>query len=345
MEPATSTIHSSPEWYLHKFDPTAERALLLHLDEATYRAASFLDERVEPEASEGYWFALQQLLGLASITSRHGPCFVFHIGHCGSTLLSRALAMDPQLLPLREPLTLRTLAVRLRENTQAPLDQHGAWQLLNTLTLGALSRTFVPGQTPLVKATSTCNNLIRPLLTGQPQRRAVLMYQPLETSLANLLGKPEPSADLRGFLPQRLRDWQRLGAETIEQPAQLSEAMMTAISWISSMADIASAAAELGQQVRLLNFDDLLDEPETTLGEVAPFLRPQADCNRIIEAWPEISSRYSKLPGTPYSAEHRQQRLQRARKVFDGEIRQALDWARQQIDITPAFSNLAPFLD
>ena len=121
--------------------------------------------------------------------------------------------------------------------------------------------------------------------------------------------------------------------------------MMSAVSWISSMADLVAAEAELGQQVRLLDFEDLLLEPTATLGAIAPFLDHQADSTRIIEAWPEISSRYSKLPGTPYSAEQRRQRLLRAHKMFAREIGQALEWSRAQIDLTPAFSKLAAFLD
>ena len=43
------------------------------------------------------------------------PRFIFHIGHCGSTLLSRALDASLRTLPLREPLTLRRLAAQETE--------------------------------------------------------------------------------------------------------------------------------------------------------------------------------------------------------------------------------------
>jgi hypothetical protein len=345
MQPAPGSIGNSPEWHLHKFDALGDRALLLRLDEQAYRAASFLDERIEPEASEGYWFSLAQLQALAEVDSTRAPSFIFHIGHCGSTLLSRALAADPQLLPVREPLPLRTLAAKLREHTGLAEEKHGEWRQLASLILGALSRRFHAGQTPLVKATSTCNNLVRPLLSGQSERRAVLMYQPLEASLANMLGKAQASGDLRGFLPQRLRDWQRFGAAPFEEPARIPETTMAVISWITCMADLHQAQSEFGDQVLMLNFEDLLRDPAGTLPGIATFIRPDADHGRIVSAWPDIASMYSKLPGTAYSAEHRTQRLQGARKDFDKEIRQSLDWARSQIGSVPALSSLGSYLD
>src|SRR3546814_20118484 len=51
------------------------------------------------------WNALP---GLGAAAPR--PDFIFHIGHVGSTLVSRLLAEVGDALPLREPMLLRALA-------------------------------------------------------------------------------------------------------------------------------------------------------------------------------------------------------------------------------------------
>ena len=110
------SIRSSALWHFHDFNTELGTASLLQLTEAVYRQASFLDQRVEPLASARIDVRLSDLeTTLAAPGSDEGMVspsanFIFHHGHCGSTLLSRALAATDRVLPLREPLTLRRLA-------------------------------------------------------------------------------------------------------------------------------------------------------------------------------------------------------------------------------------------
>src|SRR3546814_2757077 len=77
------------------------------LGEADYRAASFLDQRLLTDRVGREWRAWNALPDLGAAAPR--PDFIFHIGHVGSTLVSRLLAEVGDALPLREPMLLREI--------------------------------------------------------------------------------------------------------------------------------------------------------------------------------------------------------------------------------------------
>ncbi len=120
-DPATllATLAESPDWFCHQLDLEADRALLLRLEPAAIRAAAFLDERVLAGRSDGFRIPLATLRERAQACVGRAPHAIFHIGHCGSTLLARVLGELPGLRVLREPLPLRTLAALYEELPQA----------------------------------------------------------------------------------------------------------------------------------------------------------------------------------------------------------------------------------
>ncbi|HMB61153.1 MAG TPA: hypothetical protein VKN35_14670, partial [Xanthomonadales bacterium] len=93
-QPDAQAIRCDAQWHLHDLDPEQRTAKLLQLSEADYRQLSFLDQRAEPFASARAELSLQDLeQALAEAESASATAhFIFHHGHCGSTLLSRALA-------------------------------------------------------------------------------------------------------------------------------------------------------------------------------------------------------------------------------------------------------------
>src|SRR3546814_6570249 len=130
-----------------------DRVLIALLGEADYRAASFLDQRLLTDRVGREWRAWNALPDLGAAAPR--PDFIFHIGHVGSTLVSRLLAEVGDALPLREPMLLRALA-QVAERIERP---ESLWspELYRTRLAPALSwlgRGFAPGQRAMVKAAS-----------------------------------------------------------------------------------------------------------------------------------------------------------------------------------------------
>src|SRR3546814_16003598 len=75
-----------------------DRVLIALLGEADYRAASFLDQRLLTDRVGREWRAWNALPDLGAAAPR--PDFIFHIGHVGSTLVSRLLAEVGDAMPL-----------------------------------------------------------------------------------------------------------------------------------------------------------------------------------------------------------------------------------------------------
>ena len=108
---------------------------------------------------------------------------------------------------LREPLPLRSLAeawpwLDLPESRLSPTE---ATRLLQALW-SRWSQPLAPHRRSVVKATSSCNGLIDPLLSQQPTMRAILLDMPLRPYLATLLKSPGSVHDAANAAAERLRD-------------------------------------------------------------------------------------------------------------------------------------------
>ena len=73
--------------------------------------------------------------------------------------------------------------------------------------LDSMSRRFRADQVNIIKATSTSNNLIQPVLNEHAGHKAVLLYLPLESYLAAMLGKQRQASDLWMQGRKRMLDW------------------------------------------------------------------------------------------------------------------------------------------
>ena len=109
MSELATDLALSPALFPIALSADGRRLRLIQLDEAAYARASFLDGRlITPglEADWTDWAAVEQAAQVLP-TRAH---FIFHVGHVGSTLLSRLLGEHPALFSLREPALLRDVA-------------------------------------------------------------------------------------------------------------------------------------------------------------------------------------------------------------------------------------------
>ena len=168
-------------------DPRTDGVRLVRLTAADYAAASFLDGRVltpEMPTAAVPWADVRAAAGRLPVRCH----FIFHISHVGSTLLSRLVGQHPAFLSLREPAILRLLA----ETTGArppecpwPRAEFGG---PDPRLPGAWSRTFEPGQTAVIKATSYVAEMADDLMDRVPTARSVFMFVGPDFSCKALLG-------------------------------------------------------------------------------------------------------------------------------------------------------------
>lgn len=324
-----------PDFLPLKLDLAGRRVLFLRMSAEQRVEAAFLDERALPPDAQGFWLHHHQLS--AGIADLHAcPDFIFHIGHCGSTLLSRLLQSWPDMQVLRELLPLRTLAEAQGQDDS--VSSFAEWQALLPVLLSRWAIPQPPHRRVLIKATSSCNGLIDPILRLCPTTRVVLLDMPLEPYLATLFKSPASVRDAAAAAPLR---WKflapRSGAEgaSMESPGY---AEICAMGWLAEQVRFSELLlGEHRQRLLRVNFHDLLSQPQRELGAVAGLLGLEAtQLERALSSpsW----TRYSKAQGYAYSTDDRSHDLALSRERFAPQIASGRAWVRAFLSQHPALT-------
>jgi hypothetical protein len=326
MDALARSLALSPELFPQALDVRSDSVAFIRLGKADYNSASFLDDRILSPQTLRRTLPWNEVLPAVAHAGLEERCeFIFHIGHVGSTLLSRLLGGLPSVLALREPAILRTMAQIRGE----PAFERQVWGEDGfELRLGALlklwSRTFEPGGRAVVKATSFVSELAAELLARPSEPRALLMYVLPESYIATILGGANAPQEARMLAPDRSKRLQRrLGTDI----AATSIGEIVAMSWACEMTALLNAKAMAGERALLLDFDAFLTQPALLLAQAALHLGIPAcepDIRHAIDG-PEMR-RYSKAPEYAYDAALRRDVLNQARAISGPEIRRGLLW-------------------
>ncbi|HEY2032705.1 MAG TPA: hypothetical protein VGH02_03365 [Rhizomicrobium sp.] len=300
---------------------------LIRLAEADYAKAGFLDARILTPAAPARPMPFAELhAAVAETALAERSDFIFHIGHVGSTLLSRLLGRHPDVFALREPAILRTLA-QMRAEPEAMArkwnDDEFESQLSTFLKLW--SRTFRANQRALVKATSFASELAAEILSRSYRPKAIFMFVSPENYLATILGAENSPKEAQTLAALRAKRLQRRIGTPLPNPASMGE--IVAMSWVSEMSALASALPASGEQILWLDFDRFLANPQHTLANCFAHLGVAANDEQIGEilSGPDMR-RYSKAQEYDYDARLRSDVLAQARAMESTEIRRGLAW-------------------
>jgi hypothetical protein len=326
MDELAEELGRSPELFPFALDPTGDSVAFIRLTKSEYEQASFLDARLlTPQTSQRAfaWTQLGAAIDAAGLDERCG--FIFHIGHVGSTLLSRLIGAHTGVFSLREPMILRTFA-QLGDEQAQPRAWPDAGARIG-LGLKLLSRTFETPQLAVIKATSFVSEIAAELLARASMPKAVAMFASPESYLATMLGGPNSRQEAKLLAPGRLRRLhRRIGAE-VWRLADLSEGEVLALAWACEMSALAQAADSSGGRVCRVDFDRFLADPAALLLSVLRHFDIAAaatDVRAILEG-PDMH-RYSKAPEHAYDAALRRDVLNLARAMNAAEIRRGLVW-------------------
>jgi hypothetical protein len=308
-------MSDGPTLYPQIYDAARDAAYVIGMDAAAYRAASFLDERVQ---RPGEWQAWPQIEAMATAAEPRPLHVIFHTGHVGSTLLSRLIDETGVVLGLREPLPLRTLA-----QMQDAGDPRFTPRLAGFVRLW--SRGFLGTHSVVLKATSTGGRIAPQLLDARPDARAVYLNLEAEPYLATLLAGANTLTDLKGFEAERAARLRTLSGAAW-QATSVGE--LAAMTWLSESLTRARALEGFKGRVLPLDFEAMLADLPGTLGAVLAHLRiPAPPGFAASVARSPVLTRYSKAPQQfEYSPHFRGQLLAQARREHAAEIRKGLSF-------------------
>ena len=320
--PTPDEIARDARWLAQALDPSAGVARLIAMDRDAYRAASFLDDRIlqaPVDAQLVPWPTVQEAV---SGNLRTDARWIFHIGHVGSTLVSRLLGEIDGVLAIREPRLLRDLALSpaaIRERYVTP-------------SIKLMSRTFAADETACVKATSFVSEIASELVT--PGERALFMYASPRNYIASILAGENSVKELEMLAPSRaLRISQRVPANG--QPR--THAALAAIGWACEITSLEAAVDAMADRpIEWLDFDRMLENVEGELARTAGFFGFDAPADRIaLIAQGPLMTRYSKALEYDYTPSLRRELIAQADRHHRADIDAALAMLEQAAQESP----------
>jgi hypothetical protein len=315
-------VSSSPYWY--PLRAGSLEATLIPLLERDYAAASFLDERLLERHPSTATLAIDRLAAAAAKMPAHAH-FLFHLGHVGSTLISRLIGAHPSFFCLREPALLRT-------QTRSPSSQ-----LPLRALLALFARTWRRDQTAVIKATSIVNEIAGRILSESDAPRALLICASPLAYLRGILGGPNSRIEARVLAADRLRRLALQFPQSDWRAAPRSEGEWIASSWLCEMGALEELSRHHPARTHWIDFDSFLREPAAGLTAILDAFGVGCEAAVIdsIVGGP-IMRQYSKAPEHSYDSALRRAVLEAADWEHGAEVRRGMQWLEARARQDPA---------
>jgi hypothetical protein len=298
-------LFGSPDHFLQAFDH--DHAVFMPMDRAAYHRSIFLDHRISPTAAQRMLLPIPDLI--PHVRAAAPTAWIFHMAHCGSTLLARALDDPGASLVLREPLALRQTAIQ-RDPARLPL------------VLAMLAKRYRDDAPTLVKANVPVNFLLPQFAVAQPDLRAILLYLPLRAYLLAILRDENHRGWLRHVTMQLapyIGDW-----------SALNDAERGAALWLAQVEAFTTALSAL-PNARTLDAEMLFDAPLPVLRTAAAHLGvplgPEALETVVVGP---LFSTYSKDPRVAFDNAARRDRAAQVAAAIAPELDAAQAWVERK---------------
>jgi hypothetical protein len=309
--PTPAEIARDAHWLAQALGPATGVVRLVAMDRESYRAASFLDDRLMLQPVDAQILSWPDVEAAVSGELRSDARWIFHIGHVGSTLISRLLGEIDGVLSVREPRLLRDVAI-------APSEVRAGY-------IGSvpklMSRTFDLDELACVKATSFASEIAAELIPSG--ERALFMYAGPRNYVANILTGENSLKELRRLAEYRSM---RLAVRGIALPSARDDAEHAAAAWACEMISLEAAAEALpDRRIAWMDFDRALGDLPNQLAQTADFFGFDArrdDIERIASG--PLITRYSKAPEHAYSAGLRRELIGQGARQHGEDIAAAL---------------------
>lgn len=313
-------------------DTQTDRVMLVRLTEEDYRNISFLDQRIITPQLPRQWVDWNEIAAIP-VKTQPKPFYIFHIGHVGSTLISRLLGEHPDILALREPAMLRQISeLRVTKGEQALLwseqnHPHRVQQLESWL-----SRRFHPNQRVMIKASSFVSPLAMDLLNGPA--KALFLYTSLERYLQTILAGEASIKEAETLVDLRLLRLNRFLQQIQIDKSELTSVQKVAVGWLCEMTTLVIAFDSLQKaKIKWMDFDAFLSDPIVQLKVTTDHFGLESsleEAGQLING--PIMNRYSKAPEYEYGPSIREDLLKEAAQNHSLAIRDTMHWVQKMAE-------------
>ncbi|ANP44663.1 hypothetical protein [Candidatus Viadribacter manganicus] len=313
-------------WVPHNYDPRQDELTFAYLPRQAQRAIPFLDPRFIKRSDESPGIKIAQLPE-HKIRKTAGPLhFIFHTGFCCSTLLTRALDIPGVSMGLKEPAVLASFAEYWSNSRRSV----GAFEALS-VALDLLSRPLAPGETQVVKPSTSVNHIIPQILHARQDCKAILLYSSLDTFLRAIARR---GVEGRVYARQMYRQFAPVNPlETgySDDDAMLfSDLQIAAQAWLMQISFLEQITKRFGiGRVRVLDAETFLSDPGGALTQVGAFFDLALTLDRAQQvAASSIFREHAKELGRSFDAIAHKTQHEEAGAAHREELMMAKDWAR-----------------
>jgi len=310
--PTADEIASDATWLAQALDPSQGMVRLIAMSRDSYRSASFLDDRMFQGPHDAQILSFEVIEEAVTDDLRADARWIFHIGHVGSTLVSRLLGGLDNVLAVREPRILRDASsspTEVRDRYIAPLPR-------------LMSRTFAETEIACVKATSFVSEIADALVPSG--ERALFMYAGPRNYIGSILAGDQSLEEMKMWAQGRVR---RMGGRVPPlEEQQRSLAHLAAAAWACEMTSLESAAERMPDRlIAWADFDRMLDDMPKALAGAADHFGFTANAAAIdaIVGGP-LMQRYSKALEYDYSPKLRRDLIAQEEGLHGRDIDDAL---------------------
>jgi hypothetical protein len=324
-------LFDSPDLFLWQFDDS--QALFVRMDRNAYRNSIFCDQRILATSQEITRVDVSRLYdylsGRPPRVSRF--TYIFHIAHCGSTLLARALDMREKNIVYREPPVLRQLGAEAA-STFYGAEAPSAWKQKLELSLAMLNRTYSKDGPIVIKGNVPANFIIPALLEGNPDHCKLFLYMSLENYLLAVLKSPNHRSWVATIGTELGPAIESVAGISPEQRRSLSIAEAAACLWMVQIA-IFHRTVEADSNARTIDAEVFYGEPANTLKKCFELMQQPVDDSDIASLVnSELFSRYSKDPRQSYDNDTRLAQRDALREQLSDDLEKGRDWVNRNIE-------------
>ena len=262
-------IRNDPDWFPAKLNLFQNKVQLVKMSPFWYTESVFLDANriLGTYAVEaGLEWLKEKTEGIAW---QHSP-YIFHTAFCGSTIMSKALSVIYDSLPLREPEVLGALMVY----TQAEAVKREQAQDWYQRVLSLLARRYEPEQIGVVKANDNANALMVPLLDWRNDIPVLFMYPPVREFLVGCL----KADNRRQWIQERYHFAMRTARNVLDLPQDFAleegeYGKMAALYWSYNIALYYQAWELSNGGIKSLDFNLMLADPLASVKACADYFK------------------------------------------------------------------------
>ena len=331
-ESFANALFRDPDYYLLDF--ADQNAVFIQMRRDDYRQSIFTDrQRIAAAPQRLRNIPVVELLRMHEQVDLEPPRtgFVFHIAHCGSTLLSRALDQASPALVYREPVALRQLAAE-RAAHGVSRDEDTNWHARLAMVHQLLGRNYADSPATIVKANVPVNFILPELMALNPDAPVVLLYSDWRDYLLSLLKAPQRRQWIQTITRELEGGIRQVDCLTGIDPEALSPAQAGVCLWLAQMTNY-RRLIDSNDNVRSLNCEDFYNRPAETLSALFQHFGVDVgmtDIDTVVSG--ELFTRHAKSPTITYDNATRRAELDNLAGAYANELEEGRKWLAERVD-------------